>query len=326
MNDLLNNFQYDPVKPLLDSGNEQVIYFAKRDLLDETVEPIETLWDLKIPKQILKKQQSDGSWRYPSKKSWHTTDYDQLETYRQLGFLVKMFGFNKSHQAVQQTAEYFFTKQSQQGDFRGIYAEQYSPNYSAAITELLIFAGYSSDQRVLRSLDWLLTIRQDGGGWALPLRTKGHNLEVILTPGTIEPDKTKPFSHFVTGIVLRAFAAHPQYAKLAQVRAAGELLLSRFFQKDVYTDLNKAIAWETFSYPFWNTDIVSSLDILAKLGFDRNDQSIEKAIKWLMGKQRPNGLFDLHKNHDRYHDQELWICLSICRAVNGLIFNSVALK
>ena len=314
-----DQFKYDPIKPLLVASNEAIIHFTIRDLLNRSVEPIDTLWDLKIPSQILRKQQADGSWKYPGKnKPWHTTEYDQLETYRQLGFLVQMYGFNKSHPAIVKTAEYFFSKQSVKGDFRGIYAAQYSPNYTAAIAELIILAGYADDQRIKKVIDWLLSIRQDDGGWALPFRTRGHKLEAIFHNETIEPDSSKPFSHFVTGIVLRPFSAHPKYYQLPEAKVAGELLASRFFQKDVYTDLKSPNAWQTFSYPFWNTDILSSLHILSFLGFNKDHPQIQKAVEWLIDHQGKDGLLDVHRNHDRYHDQNLWLTLAFCRAVKSL--------
>ncbi|HRB82697.1 MAG TPA: prenyltransferase/squalene oxidase repeat-containing protein [Acinetobacter johnsonii] len=314
-------YKYDPIKPLLSSGNQQVAYYTNRDLLDNSVGPVQVLWDLKIPVQILRKQQADGSWKYPSKKPWHTTDYDQLETYRQLGFLIKMFGFNKSHPSIDMAAEYFFLKQSVEDDFRGIYANQYSPNYTAAIAELLILAGYENDPRIIKVFDWLLKIRQDDGGWALPLRTRGHNLEAILHKETIEPDNSKPYSHLITGIVLRAFASHHDYATSLEAKTAGELLVSRFFQKDVYTDLRSPSAWLTFSYPFWNTDLISSLHVLTKLGFTNDNPHMQKAIEWLLDKQNQNGLLDIHKNHDRYHDQHLWLTLAFCRSMKNLYMN-----
>jgi hypothetical protein len=40
----------------------------------------------------------------------------------------------------------------------------------------------------------------------------------------------------VTGVVLRAFAAHEKYGHSEAARAAGELLASRFFEKDAYPD------------------------------------------------------------------------------------------
>jgi hypothetical protein len=318
MTDWKNELKYDPISSLLSSRNEQVIYFTNKDLLNKPVDPVDTLWSLKIPQQILRKQQADGSWKYPGKTAWHTTDYNQLETYREIGFLIQMFGMNKSHPGIEKSAEYFFSKQSKEGDFRGIYAEQYSPNYTAAIAELLIVAGYDKDPRIQKVFEWLLAVRQNDGGWALPLRTKGHNLEVIFDKNTIEPNKSKPFSHLITGIVLRAFAAHPKYAHSKEAKIAGELLASRFFQKDVYTDLKSPTAWQTFSYPFWNTDLISSLHVLTKLGFTKDNQQIQNAMSWLLDKQTPDGLFDIHKNHDRYHDQSLWLTLALCRSMKEL--------
>ncbi len=310
--------KYDPTQALLASGNVPVIYFTNRDALGLPVQPVSNLWELKTPQQILRKQQADGSWKYPGKTPWHTTDYSQLETYRQLGFLIQMFGLDKSHPAIERSAEYFFSKQSTDGDFRGIYALQYSPNYTAAIAELLIIAGYAHDPRIQRVFDWLLEYRQDDGGWALPLRTRGYNLEVILGPDQIEPDITRPYSHFVTGIVLRAFAVHPRYARSADAKNAGALLAARFFQKDTYPDLGKADAWTTFTYPFWNTSLISSLDILSKLQFTIAQPPINLALEWLASAQQPSGLFELRKNHDRYHDQDLWLALAVCRILKRM--------
>ena len=129
MPDWSSELRYDPIKPLIGSDHAAVRYFTQRDILQKTVSPIEALWDLKVPRQILRKQKTDGSWKYPGKTSWHTTDYSQLETYREMGFLVQMYGLNRDHPAIEKTAGYFFSKQSPKGDFRGIYANQYSPNY-----------------------------------------------------------------------------------------------------------------------------------------------------------------------------------------------------
>ena len=55
----------DPMPNLLSLENNAINYFTKRDLLDESVEPIETLWKSPEAQKILRKQQSDGSWEYP---------------------------------------------------------------------------------------------------------------------------------------------------------------------------------------------------------------------------------------------------------------------
>ena len=53
----------------------------------------------------------------------------------------------------------------------------------------------------------LPAIRQRDGGWAIPMRTLGHRyrdfLDVERYPEPLAPDRSKPFSHLVTGMVLR---------------------------------------------------------------------------------------------------------------------------
>ena len=164
----LNQFNYNPVPSLLKSGSEAITLFTQRDLLDNTVS-IEDLWQLPEAKRIVRRQKPDGSWIYPggNKDIRARENYNQLETYRNLGILVELFGFNKKHPAIRETANYLFTFQNREGDFRGIYGNQYSPNYTAGITELLIKAGYEHDTRIDRVFKWLLDIRQEDGGWAI---------------------------------------------------------------------------------------------------------------------------------------------------------------
>ena len=92
------------------------------------------------------------------------------------------------------------------------------PRYLA----LLINAGYAGDARVLAGLEWLLTQRQAGGGWIVPLQTVPAKARTSdMWPGpAIPPDRTQPFSHLATGMVLRAFAAHPTYRRQEEVLAA----------------------------------------------------------------------------------------------------------
>jgi hypothetical protein len=51
---------------------------------------------------------------------------------------VEFYGLNKKHAAIKKAAEYLFLFQTNEGEFRGMYGNQYSPNYSASITEFLI--------------------------------------------------------------------------------------------------------------------------------------------------------------------------------------------
>jgi hypothetical protein len=131
-------FKFDPLPRLLSSENVAIVFFANRDLLDEVEGSVETLWKLPPTTKVLKGQQDDGSWRYPGANLniRSRANYDQLETYRLLGELVEKYGFGINHPAARKAAEFLFKFQTGEGDFRGIYGNQYTPNYTAGIMEL----------------------------------------------------------------------------------------------------------------------------------------------------------------------------------------------
>jgi len=316
MYDWKHNLKFDPLPTLLSIRRSAILYLVNRDLLEKKVESVEILWGLPEAEEILKKQQEDGSWKYlSSKKDIRLQEnYNQLETYRQLGFLIEKYSFNNQHQAIQKAAEFIFTFQTEEGDFRGIYGNQYSPNYTAGIMELLIKAGYENDHRIERGFEWLLSVRQDDGGWAIPIRTNNAKWsEVMDSEIILQPKKEKPFSHLVTGVVLRAFAAHPKYRHFEEAKIAGELLTSRFFKPDKYPDRKIVDYWFRVSFPFWFTDIISSLDTLYYLGFTSSHPQIELALNILRDRQLETGLWDLKLLKTKDKDLPLWIALVICR-------------
>ena len=316
MKEWSEKLNFDPFNKLLSTKKELIKFFVKRDLLDEKVGLIEELWELPSVLRIINKQQEDGSWKYPiNKKDLRTQEnYNQIETYRQLGFLIEKYGFNIQHQAIQKAAEFLFSFQTEEGDFRGIYGSQYSPNYTAGIMELLIKAGYEGDPRIEKGFKWLLSVRQDDGGWAVPIRTNNAKWsDVMNDPKPLEPNRVKPFSHMITGVVLRTFAAHPKYRNLEEAKLAGELLASRFFKPDKYPDRKAVDFWFRISFPFWFTDVVSSLDTLSNLGFTSSHPQIDLALNTLRDRQLENGLWDLKLLKTKDKDLPLWIALAICR-------------
>jgi hypothetical protein len=326
--DWQDQLRFDPFPPLLSSKNRSLLYFARRDLLDEQAESSESLWQLPEVERILNRQLHDGAWRYPGgKKHIRSQDnYDQIETFRILSQLVEKHGLDKRDSAIRAAAEYLFSHQTEEGDFaRGILGNQYAPYYSAAIMELLIKAGYDTDPRIDRGFRWLLAVRQNDGGWAIPFRTVGGkfgrctNWTRILNADTISPDLSKPFSHMVTGMVLRAFAAHRKYRSSADASTAGKLLVSRFFRRDMYPDRQSVAFWTKFSYPFWFTDVLSSLDSLSLMGFMKDDSQINRALNWFIAKQQKNGVWKLHTVRGKDKDLPLWISLAICRVFRRLL-------
>ena len=127
---------------LVAAGDAALRAMARRELLGETTAGI-SLAEPRVRRAVAR-QQPDGRWKYPggNPEIRSRAAYDQLETYRQLGVLVCKFGLDRHHPAVAAAAGFLSSCQTGAGDYRGIYGRQYTPNYSAAITELLIRAGY----------------------------------------------------------------------------------------------------------------------------------------------------------------------------------------
>jgi hypothetical protein len=257
----LKRLRFDPVPALRESGSAAVQLFTRRDLLGEAVDAIEELWASQDVAGLVRRQLATGAWKYPSTRTGRRSaeNYNLLETYRALGELVEKHGLHKRHPAIRRASRYVLGHQSVDGDIRGIYGNQYSPNYTAGFLELLTKVGLGSDLRVQRGFRWLLSVRQDDGGWAIPLRTAGKNFRpTTLRARTIQPLSTKPSSHLVTGVVLPAFAAHPRYRNTSAAQAAGALLASRLFKPDAYPDRRTPAFWTQFAYPFWFTDLLSA--------------------------------------------------------------------
>jgi hypothetical protein len=311
-----DHLKIDPLPVLVESCDPALIYSIHKDILQETQTPQESLWDLPECVNILDDQLENGSWRYKGNRSGdqYGENYELLETWRKLNNLVEKYGIDKSHPAVSRAAEFIFSCQTDEGDIRGILSNQYMPYYMGVILEVLIKAGYAFDERVIKGLEWLLKMRQHDGGWIIPLMMyKMQTFYKIYDQPPIPPDKKKPFSHVATGMVIRAFVEHPEYKKKPEIILVGNLLKGRLFKKDAYSSRQAVSYWYKLQFPFWWTNILTVLDSLAKLGFDKGDQVILKAIHWLIENQSDDGLWHASIGPKKHANE--WITLAVCRTL-----------
>ncbi len=310
----------DPLPALLARDDPALEYFARRDLLDETSAPIERLWELPEARRLVRKQQANGSWRYPGKSDQPASNanHDLLETYRSLRILVEMYGFQRSQPALAKAAEYVFSCQTDEGDIRGILGNQYMPYYHGALLELLTKAGYGDDPRMEKGLQWLLSMRQAEGGWIIPaqLVPAGQKTNQLWQAAPRPPDRSRPHSHLATGMILRAFAAHPAYRRQADVILGAERLKERFFQADKYNERKAPAYWLKFQFPFWWTSLLTALDSLAWLGFDRQDAAVVRGLAWFVGNQPADGSWETGYGSGRGAERMRgWVGLAICRVL-----------
>jgi hypothetical protein len=324
--------KYDPVAPLIASGNPAIQYFVRRDLLQETVGPISSLWTLKPPQYLLHKQLPDGSWVYPNK----SRDHCLLQTFKNLQILVYQYGFTRDDPAVAAASEYILSYQTDEGDIRGFIGNQYAPYYTGIVLALLIQAGCENAPRLEKGFNWLLTMRQNDGGWVigspglLGLPGLSRDTWVYLTSDPHAEtarsfDWAQPFSHSGTGMVLRAFASHNHHRYSPAALQAARLLKSHFFQADNYSSYQHPDHWVRFSFPFWWNNLLASLDSLSLIGLPASDPDIQRALQWFVSHQSDSGLWQvsyssIHKStvNRNTSDQMLWITLSICRVFQRL--------
>lgn len=135
MSDWRSILHYDPLPPLLSSGDSAIAVVTAHDLLGQTDQDITTLWDLSEAKKIASKKQPDGSWKYPggNPNLRSSENYDQIETFRNLGYLVEMYGFDDSHPVIMKAADFFV----QLSDRRRGY-----PGYSGHPIHTVLHGGY----------------------------------------------------------------------------------------------------------------------------------------------------------------------------------------
>jgi hypothetical protein len=314
-------FKTSPLPILLSCGNKAIEYFAQRDLLTETVEPIEAVWRSPEVQKIVRKQQPNGSWRPKGQQTQTYPPYHDalVETWKNIRILVEQYQATRQLEAVQKASEFLFSCQTSQGDIRGMLANQYATYYTGAMLSVLIKAGYTNDPRVQKGLDWLLSMRQNDGGWTIPLLTRNLPMQTInqLTSHyaePIEPNRTKPFSHNWTDMALRAFAAHPTRRHSQEAQKAADLLKSTFFQPDVYTSYQDERYWVRFM--FWWPNLLTALDSLSLMGYSKEDVDIKRGLDWFIENQLPNGLWKLDyspgaRQKSGVKDGQYWLALKV---------------
>lgn len=314
---------------LLARGNLPILYWLKKDILEVPVErEFKNLQKYAARIRILKNQRSNGGWyrkKYEGHPRWEKTYYI-VETLRNL-LRLHDYGACREDVGIQKAIKFLLSTQSNEGDFRGAYLNEYAPTYHALTLEILCLYGLDKSASVQKGFRWIVKNRQDDGGWVIPYRTidKGqlksrYNFRAQLKLKPIKPDTSQPFSHLVTGMVLRALAASSTWDKSKEAWRAGELLASRFFKADKYDDRKLPSFWEEITYPFWATDILNSLDSLSKISFTLENKKVQEGMNWLLKKQNKQGYWEASSNKSSLEDH-LWVTFAALRVLkkSGLL-------
>ncbi|MBN1274178.1 MAG: terpene cyclase/mutase family protein [Candidatus Aminicenantes bacterium] len=309
------------IEYLLARGNLPILFWLKKDILEVPYErEFKNLQKYAARIRILESQKSNGGWckkKYEGHPRWKNTHYIHDTLWNSIK--LYHYGCLLEDEGVKKAIDFLFSTQTEEGDFRGAYLNEYAPTYHALTLEVMSLFGVDRDERLQKAFKWLMKYRQEDGGWVIPYRTiskdefkKRYNYKDQMNLDPVEPDKSKPFSHLVTGMVLRAMAASSSWRKNKASIEIGEILMSRFFKTDKYDDRRNALYWEEICFPFWATDILSSLDALSLIGFTPDHKPLKKALNWLLEKKNAKGYWESGYKKASNEDH-LWVTLAVLR-------------
>ncbi len=308
----------DPTDHLLAADGVLPIY-VERYLLKRERDTVKAAMECREVKGFLRAQSADGSWN-PTKGRLLDHHARLVMSFKNFRRLVHHYELERQVPEVARAAEFLFSTQTEEGDLRGMIGGQYATYYTGEMLSLLIQAGYAEDERVERGMQWLLGMRQYDGGWTIPVLTRGLSRKDIsrLTAGDsdpIAPDRGRPFSHNWTDMVLRAFAAHPRYRNDSDALRAAELLKRSFFAPDHYSSHQEPRYWTRFVG--WWPNLLTALETLYRMGYDKNDDDVARGIAWFIGNQADDGLWDLEDGRPGKPADREWLTFRVCRMLRS---------
>jgi len=294
----------NPIPRLLKEHDIGLTNRIQRDLLDNPSESIaEPVIEDTTYKTLVRRQKPDGSWRESGRKKSEES-WTFITTLRSLYKLIDLGG-GQGVEVFDRGVKYILGTQTCDGDFRGAYGPDIpSPNYTGMVAEVLFRGGTEYYEPAMAAIKWLVDIRRNDGGWAIPiLRSRA---------------KKDPSSHVVTGMALRGFINEPEKRYWKEAEKAGELLSRCIFKADKYPDRRGVEYWGKLSYPFWFTDVLSTLDVLSGLGFDLSTGRMQRAFDWLLGQQDSDGYWhsDFRKNRK---EPDPWLTFAALRTIKSLV-------
>ncbi len=282
----------DPIPRLLREGSPSVLARVRRDLIDDSEAPTaQEIADYAEVKAVLRKMEKDGSFAaHALEKGMGSARFAScLATVRALDRLadlgLRLEGEAGARPQLERIADYILSSQAGDGGIADLTVAD-TPKGRAKLVALhfhgwaiaaLSRAGFEADPRVEKGFQFLLSLRQDDGGWAWR--------------GVRTDSAARPSSHLVTGMVLRAFAASSQRRASREARRAAELLATRFLQPDRYEDRKAPSYWEILSEPRFYTDVLDALDTITGIGLGKENSGVRTAEAYLRSRQTPNGLW-----------------------------------
>ena len=282
----------DPIPRLLREGTPSVLARVRRDLIDDSEAPqADEISGYPEVKALIKKVEKDGSFapKAPDKELGSPKFGKCLATIRTLDRLadlgLRVEAGSKVADQLGKIADFILSSQESDGGIGDLVLGESTKGKGKVVAlhfhgwalSALCRAGFESDDRIEKGFRFLLSLRQDDGGWAWR--------------GVRTDSAARPSSHLITGMVLRAFASAKERRGSREARRAAELLATRFLQPDRYEDRKAPSYWEILSEPRFYTDVLDALDTITSIGLGKENSGVRTAEAYLRSRQSKDGLW-----------------------------------
>jgi hypothetical protein len=282
----------DPIPRLLREGTPSVLARVRRDLIDDSEAPTaDEIAGYPEVKALLRKVEKDGSYapRATDKELGSPKFQKCLATLRSLDRLadlgLRVEEKSKVAEHLQKIADFILASQDSDGGIADLTLSENSKGQGKIVAlhfqgwaiSALCRGGFENDPRIEKGFRFLLSLRQDDGGWAWR--------------GVRTDSAARPSSHLITGMVLRAFASSKERRGSREARRAAELLATRFLQPDRYEDRKAPSYWEILTEPRFYTDVLDALDTITSIGLGKENSGVRTAEAYLRSRQAKDGLW-----------------------------------
>jgi len=269
-----------------------VLARVRRDLIDDSEAPSAVeIASYPEVKALLRKLEKNGSFtpRATDKELGGPKFAKCLATLRSLDRLadlgLRLEGKSSVASQLHQIADFLLASQASDGGIGDLTLAENPKGRGKAVAlhfqgwalSALCRAGFENDARVEKGFRFLLSLRQDDGGWAWR--------------GVRTDSAARPSSHLITGMVLRAFASSKDKRGSREARRAAELLATRFLQPDRYADRKAPSYWELLTEPRFYTDVLDALDTITSIGLGKENSGVRTAEAYLRSRQAKDGLW-----------------------------------
>ncbi|MGD0249785.1 MAG: prenyltransferase/squalene oxidase repeat-containing protein [Thermoplasmata archaeon] len=285
------NASADVMDWLLADGDPSVRYRAMRDLLDrpeddpEVVASRHAIGQKGWAADLLLQQLPDGQWASPGTTGEELYRPKYAAANWCLLALAEL-GATRSDPRVAKGAELLLARAVDwDGDSLGGSSSEVC--FTGNCVRMMTLFGYGEDPRVLRAVDWLVSVQKADGGW--------HCF----------PSATGTFDGWEA---LAALASIPPARRSSAVRSSIDRGVEFFLERGLLQeDAELYGPWRRLHYPVhYYYDALVGLEVVTSLGLGR-DARLAPALDWLEEKRRPDGRWELDRLHPDVEGDEEYL-------------------